>query len=183
MLSNFKYYVFIIIATFSCKHSDTPKPQELSLNCKLTEYQSSTSTNAFIQTYGYDEQLTLKEIKSSVNVNIERNNDGQIRSIDWIGTYTPEFSYDSQGRLKKIVSAYVLPSGPQSNYEFFEYDLKGHLSQSTWIPAGDNNLQLMYNSNIDAFISTAISNYDTITSYSKKERFAYALKYTIVPNI
>lgn len=176
MLSNFKNFVFIIIVIVSCKHGDTTQPQNPSLNCQLTEYQSSSSTNTFIQTYGYNEQSILKEITGSIDISIERNNDGYIKSTDWIRNYTPEFSYDSQGRLKKIVSAYFLPSGAQAYYQFFEYNAKGHLSQSTWIPSGDHGLQLMYNSDIEAFMLTAISNYDTITSYSKRERFTYALK-------
>ncbi|SEJ43730.1 hypothetical protein SAMN05216327_110101 [Dyadobacter sp. SG02] len=172
MLLNLRYFLLIIIVIASCKHSDTPSPQHSPSKCQVIEFQVDYGSDSDAFVYLYDEKSILKVVTGSRDINIERNNDGQIKGVDWFRNGTPEFFYNSQGRLEKIVSA-------RGAYEFFEYDSKGHLSQSTWFPDGDHGLETMYNPNFEAFVSAAISKFNTVTDYSKKESFVRGLGLTI----
>jgi|GEM_PF-2857287 len=175
MLLNLRNFTFIIIVIFSCKRSDTPNPQNSSLKCQLVGYKEDDGRNSYESIYVYNDKSVLKEIKRISNsevIDIEYNNDGQIKGVDWLGSGTPEFFYDSKGRLKKIVTA-------SRSYSFFEYDSNGHLSQSTWFPNGDHGLETMYNPNFESFVSAVISKYNSTLDYSKQQSLVRGMGYTI----
>lgn len=153
MLLNLRNFILITIFIFSCKRSDTPNPQNSSLKCQLVGYKEDDGRNSYESIYVYNDKSVLKEVKwisRNEVIDIEHNNDGQIKGVDWLGSGTPEFFYDSKGRLKKIVTA-------SQSYSFFEYDSKGHLSQSTWFPNGDHGLETMYNPNFEASLFQFLS--------------------------
>ena len=176
MLSKFQYLAFIIVV-FSCKHSETPKPQNSSQNCQVTEFQLS-GMNTYAETYVYNEQSNLKEIRSSNGGIIESNNEGQIKSIDWQSN-TPEFFYDIQGRIKKMVVPNTVPSGFGYTYTFYEYDSKGHLSQKTWFPWGSDELSALYNPDFKIFVAAVVSKYSSMTNSWEQEKFMEQMELTI----
>lgn len=161
---------FILIA--GCK-KDNATP-ETAMDCLIKEYNNDRDNSPFTEIYSYDNDARLIGIKqrSGGFVNdaiLNYDSDGLIRSTNLLPFSEIEFLYDTQNRLSKIINTSNASGGTINTYAFYEYDLKGHLSQVTWIPGGNHSLQEIYRPDFNEFLKLATEQYNAAPDFYARD--------------
>jgi hypothetical protein len=180
-ISRFTIFLVFNILLSACKKDDEPSVENNLDNSNLIEYQEDGGDRVYKEIYAYDTNFNLTGAALSLtdginrDVSVKYNEKGQLQNTDWLIWYTPEFFYDSEGRLRKIVTAHAVPGGPEYTYSFLEYDKKGHLSQKTSFYAGNLGLQDLYNADFNSFLEEVKNMYNGTDDYWQQEKIREAL--------